>query len=177
MPDSNQIYELQELVANSQACIKTNVIFACRKYNHGAPPDEVEELTEQINLLLLEDDCRRLKTYDRSKAKFSTWLQNVVNYHASRYYQKHPHNKPIEELHENQFSVEASQENEILMNERRKLLEEAINQLTWHDQKIAQFKLNGTRDEEIALKMNVKIRSIQQEWVGIIKKIKAILNA
>ena len=138
MPDSNNIHELQERVINSRDTIKQDVIFACLKYNHGcAPPETVEELTEEIIFLLLEGDYHRLKTYDPTKAKFSTWLQNVVNHHVSNHYQKQPHNEPIEDLPENQLCIAASQEKELLMKERQTLLREAIYQLTPHGQRIS----------------------------------------
>ncbi len=72
MPDSNEHEDLELLVANSYAVIITTGQFACRKYNHGAPPDEVEELRGQVIVLLLEDDCHRMKTYDPEKSSFTT---------------------------------------------------------------------------------------------------------
>ncbi len=175
MPGSNNIHELQELVANSRDIIGKTVIFACRKYNHGAP-DEVEELTEQIIVRLLEDGCHRLNTFDPAKAKFSTWLQNVVNHHVSHYYQRNPCTGPIEDLPENQLCVAAPQEKELLTKEQQALLQQAINQLTPHDQCIARLKIGGATDEEIAQEMKVKIRSVQQEWARIFKKIVTIFS-
>ena len=164
MPDSNNVHELQELVINAQVIIKKDVGFACRKYNHGAPPDEVEELTEQINLLLLEDDCRRLKTYDPAKAKFSTWLQQVANHHVSQYFRKQPQPEPIEELPENQLSVAASQEYELLRKEQLALIYNEIEKLSHHNQVIAYLKLREIPSVEIARHLKIKTGSVEREW-------------
>ena len=142
MPDSNEREDLELLVTNSYEIITTTVQFACRKYNHGAPPDEVEKLRERIIVLLLEDDCHRMKTYDPEKSSFKTWLQHVTNHHVSHYFRKQPHAEPIDDLPENQVSVGAAQEKELLAIEEQALLLEAINQLTPHDQHIARLKLS-----------------------------------
>ena len=67
MPDSNDLKALQARVTDARAQITIAVRFACRNYNHGAPPEEVEDFTEDIIKLLLEDECRRMQTQDLSK--------------------------------------------------------------------------------------------------------------
>jgi hypothetical protein len=95
MPDSNELETLTALVENSRARIRKAVRIACRKYKHSALPDEIEDFTEQIIELLLEDDGRKLRSYDASKGTFATWLQSVVNHDVSRQLQK---NHPAESL-------------------------------------------------------------------------------
>ena len=176
MPDSNNMGNLKQLLIEVRSLLTTEVSYACRKYNHGAPPEEIEEFSEQITLLLLEDDCRRLQTYDPQKAKLKTWLRHVVRHHVSHYFQKLPASEPLEELAEAQVSAAASQEKELLAKEERALLHEAIKQLTPHDQRLVHLKLNGASDEEIAEAMNIKLRSVQQEWSKIGRKLKAIFE-
>jgi hypothetical protein len=72
MPDSNNTEELQQQTKEARPLITKVAQYACRKYNHGASPEDVEDLTEQIILLLLEDDDRHWKTYDPAKAKLNT---------------------------------------------------------------------------------------------------------
>jgi RNA polymerase sigma factor (sigma-70 family) len=119
-------------------------------------PQDVEDLSEQISLLLLADDYRRLKTYDPAKAKLRTWLRKIVQREVSHVLQKHLAAEPIEEVAKTQISVAATQEEELLTKEERALLDEAITQLTPHDQRIAWLKLNGATDEEVAQIMNIK---------------------
>ncbi len=176
MPDCKDTGNLTQTIIEARPKIVIEVASACRKYNHGAPPEEVEELTEQITLLLLEDDYRRLKTYDPQKAKFSTWLRQVIHHEVSRHFQKLPATESLDVLSESQISAAALQEEEVLAKEERTLLDEAIQQLTPHDQRIAHLKLNGATDAEIAEAMKIKRRSVQQEWSKIGKKLKTILE-
>lgn len=176
MPESKSIENPKQLIAEARVVIATEVPYACRKYNHGAPPEKVEELSGQILLLLLEHDCRRLKTYDSGKAKLSTWLRRVVRNYVRNHFQKQPSHVPLEDLLESQISAASSQEKELLAKEERVLLGNAIKQLTPHDQQLAYLKLDGVSDQEIAQAMGVKPRSVQQEWSRIGKKLKTIMK-
>ena len=175
MPDSNEREDLKLLVANSYEVITTTVQFACRNYNHGAPPDEVEELRGQIIVLLLEDDCRRLKTYDPDKSSFNTWLQHVTNHHVSRYFQKQHPAEPLEDLPPDLFSYSPTQEKEFLKKEESHLLHEAVSKLTAHDQCMASLIFDEVSYEEIATEMNISAQSVRQEWYRIGKKLKRIM--
>ena len=176
MPDSNEREDLKLLVANSYEVITTTVQFACLNYNHGAPSDEVEELRGQVIVLLLKDDCHRLKTYDPDKSSFNTWLQHVTNHYVSRYFQKQPPAEPLEDLPPDLFSYSPTQEKELLKKEQRTRLREDLHQLTPHDQHIARLKLSDATDQEIAQAMKIKPRSVQQEWSKIVRKLKTIFK-
>ncbi len=173
MPDSKNAENLEQLFIEARALIPTEVQYACRKYNHGAPPEEVEELSAQILLLLLEHDYRRLKTYDCQKAKLKTWLRQVIRHEVSHHYQKQPSQEPIDDVSPDEISYAPTQETEFLTKEQQALLLKAIRTLTLHDQQLAHLKLSEATDEEIAQAMHLKLRSVQQEWSKIGKKLKA----
>lgn len=176
MPDSKNIEYWEQLFMEACALIRAEVRYALQKYNYGAPPEEVEELSEQITFLLWEDDYRRLKTYDPTKGKLKTWLRPVVRHEVSHSLRKQPFSEPIEEIAETQVSAVATQDEEVQAKEERALLDKAIVQLTPHDQRIAYLKLNDATDEEIAQVMQIKPRSVQQEWSKIGKKLKTIIE-
>ncbi len=176
MPDSNNTENLEQLVIEARALIPSEVQYACRKYNHGAPPEEVEELSAQILLLLLEHDYRRLKTYDCQKAKLKTWLRQVIRHEVSHHYQKQPSQEPIDDVSSEAISYAPMQEAELLSKEQQVLLYEAIRTLTPHDQQLADLKLNAATDEEIAQAMQITPRSVQQEWSKIGKRLKAMFE-
>lgn len=175
MPDSNDLETLQARVADARAQITTAVRVACRNYNHGAPPEEVEDFTDDIIKLLLEDDCRRFRTHDPSKASFNTWLQHVVNHHVSHQLQKNHSAEPLEDELLNTLCYPPTQENELLRKERRAMLEDAIETLSLHDQRIARLKLQEVPDEEIAQELNIKASSAGREWRVIKTKLAQIM--
>ena len=170
MPDSTEYWEL--LLLEARSLLPAEVRSALRQHNRTILPEDVEDLSELISFLLLDDDYRRLKTYDPAKAKLRTWLRKIVRHEVSHFLQKRPPAEPIEDLAETQVSVTATQEEELLTKEERTLLDEAITQLTPHDQRIARLKLKGATDEEVAQIMNIKPRSAQQEWSKIGIKLK-----
>jgi RNA polymerase sigma factor (sigma-70 family) len=174
MPDSNELETLTALVENSRAPIRKAVRIACRKYKYNATPEEIEDFTEQIIVLLLEDDCRKLRTYDSSQATFPTWLQQVVNHDVSRQLQK---NHPAESLDDYllTLSYAPKQEKELLRKEQRALLDKAIDNLSLHDQRIARLKLRDVPNEEIAQELNIKAASVGREWRVIKTKLAQIV--
>jgi RNA polymerase sigma factor (sigma-70 family) len=175
MPDSNELETLTALVENSRARIRKAVRIACRKYKHSALPDEIEDFTEQIIELLLEDDGRKLRSYDASKGTFATWLQSVVNHDVSRQLQK---NHPAESLDDYllTLSYAPQQEKELLRKEERAILYAEIDKLSLHDQTIARMKLRDVPNEEIAKELNIKPASVGREWRVIQTKLKQILT-
>ena len=68
MLDSNDLETLPARVANFRSLIVTAVRFACWKHKYKATPEEIEDFTEDIIKLLLEDDCRRFRTYSGFRA-------------------------------------------------------------------------------------------------------------
>jgi RNA polymerase sigma factor (sigma-70 family) len=175
MPDSNELETLIAMAENSRAQIAKAVRIACWKYNYNATPDEIEDFTEQIIVLLLEDDGRKLRSYDASKGAFATWLQSVVNHDVSRQLQK---NHPAESLDDYllTLSYAPKQEKELLRKEERAILYAEIDKLSLHDQKIARMILLEVPDEEIAKELNIKAASVGREWRVIQTKLKQILT-
>ena len=176
MPDSNDLETLQARVTDARAQITTAVRVACRKYKHNATPEEIEDFTEDIIKLLLEDDCRKLRTHDPGKALFKTWLQHVVNHEVSHELQKKRPAESLEEQLLNTLSYAPTQEKELLRKERRAMLEDAIDTLSLHDQRIARLKLREAPDEEVARELNIKPASVEREWRVIKTKLKQIVT-
>jgi RNA polymerase sigma factor (sigma-70 family) len=162
MPDSNNIHELQERVASSRDLIKKQVTFACRKYNPS--PEKVKDLTSEIILFLLVEDCRHQKTYDPAKGKFGTWLQQVVNRYVSHHFQRTHPTEPLEDILINSLCFAPTQEYELLRKEQLALIYNEIEKLSHHNQGIAYLKLREVPSEEIARHLKIKIASVEREW-------------
>jgi RNA polymerase sigma factor (sigma-70 family) len=175
MPESNELETLKKFVANSRALIGKTVRIACRKYKHNATPEEIEDFTEDIIVLLLEDDCRKLRTYDSSQASFPTWLQSVVNHDVSRQLRKNHAAEPLEDYLLT-LRYAPQQEKELLWKERRAMLYAAIDKLSLHYRRIAQLKLREVSDEEIAREFNIKPASVGREWRVAQTKLKQMLT-
>jgi RNA polymerase sigma factor (sigma-70 family) len=174
MTDNNDLATVTSLVTNSRPQIVNAVRIACRKYKYHATPEEMEDFIEQIIVLLLEDDCRRVRTHDPSKSSFKTWLQHVANHYVSRQLQKNHVAESLEDYLLT-LSYAPKQEKELLRKEQRAILEDAIDKLSLHDQRIARLKLREVPDEEIAKELNIKAVSVGREWRGIKTKLMGIM--
>lgn len=176
MPDRNELEILKAEVAAYRSQIATAVRFACWNTNYKALPEEIEDCTEDITQLLLEDDCRKYRTFRAEKAAFETWLQTVaINFVRRRAKKKRPTIALADELL-NTLTYAPPQDKELLGKERRALLDEAIDTLSLHDQRIARLKLLEVPDEEIAQELNIKPASVGREWRVIQTKLKQIVT-
>ena len=176
MPDSNDFETAQSFVEKSRKDITAAVRFACWHHKYAATPQDIEDFTEQINLLLLAGDCRKLRTYDPTQASFTTWLQPVVNHDVGRQIQKLRRTESLEEELLNRLRYAPTQEKELLRKEERAILYAAIDKLSLHDQRIARLKLQDVSDEEIAKELNIKPASVGREWRVIKAKLKQIVT-
>lgn len=176
MPDSINLKTWQSLVANFHTQITTAVRSACHTYHHVPLAQEVEELTEQIIVLLLMDDCHKVQTFDPNKASFNTWLQHVVNHHVSRQLQRNHPSEPLEGELLKTLSYAPTQEKELLRKERLRILKATINKLSQHDQVIARSKLCEVSKEEIAKELSINPASVEREWRVIKTKLGQIVT-
>ena len=176
MPDSNFTSDLKKFIDDSYADIFHAVSYVRHKYNHGASKTEIEDLTQSLIVLLLADDCHKIKTFDPQKAKFTTWLQMVANHHVSHHFQREHHNEPLEDILLNTLPAVSDQEKELWQQEQHDLLEEAVQMLSPHDQIIAPLKLGDAPNEEIVQELNIKLASINREWRVIKTKLTQIVR-
>lgn len=181
MPDSNFTSDLEKFITASYADIFSAVSHACHNYQHGVTKAELEDLTQELYLLLREDDCHKAKTFNPQKAKFTTWIQTVANHHVSHhFYQKHCTEKliePLEDILLNTLPATSNQEKELWSKEQHDLLDEAIHTLSPHDQTIARLKLREAPNEEIAKELHIKPASVDREWRVIKTKLTQIVSA
>jgi len=109
---------------------------ACQSYRHRATPDEVDDLTQQLLLRLLEQDARRLRSYDPLKAAFSTWLDAVARHHLSNHLHRQKHLESWEHLAPEELIYPPLQEATLLAAERREVLQRAMSKLPAREQQI-----------------------------------------
>ena len=123
MPDSNFTSDLEKFITDSYAGIFSAVSHACHNYQCGVTKAELEDLTQELYLLLREDDCHKAKIFNPQKAKFAAWLQTVANHHVSHHFQREHHNEPLEDILLNTLRDTSNQERELWQKEQHDLHE------------------------------------------------------
>jgi RNA polymerase sigma factor (sigma-70 family) len=138
--------------------------------------DLIDDMCQQIALLLIEDDYRRLRSFDHQKACFKTWLITVVKNHVLNELRK----KQITELPEwdgGQTSVYPTQEMKIISRELQDGLRATIGRLSKRDQELAQLAFEEDLSApEIASLMGIKIESVYRRKHAIAKRLSLALD-
>ncbi|MFN7946587.1 MAG: sigma-70 family RNA polymerase sigma factor [Blastocatellia bacterium] len=136
--------------------------------------DLIEELSRQIILLLLEDNCRRLRTFDCRKSSFSTWLNRVIEHHVSHYLQKQKPDESLDDPVLDKLISPPDQEMKLITEEQRKILWIAIDALPSRQKQLISLVLEEVPNDEIARRMNLKLESVHRSKHEIIRKLQQI---
>jgi RNA polymerase sigma factor (sigma-70 family) len=154
------------------------VRWACLRYPGRIRRDELDDLSQQIVLKLIEDDCRRLRSFNYSFS-FKTWLQRVVDHHVCKYLYRRKQAESPDEVDQGALIYSPPQDRDIYAAEQRKLLFWALRNLSdqerllyhlWFVSELAPIKIAavfGTevriiykRKQTLALKLTRLVRNL-----------------
>jgi RNA polymerase sigma factor (sigma-70 family) len=108
------------------------------RYRNPICLEELDDLSQEIILRLLEDNCRRLASF-KGQSSFDTWLQIVVNHHISNYLQRRRQNESLAEVDSDSLTCLPSQDEEVAAAEKQKLLLKACCKL--NEQELLLYQL------------------------------------
>ncbi|MCI0337440.1 MAG: sigma-70 family RNA polymerase sigma factor [Acidobacteria bacterium] len=165
----NLIIELLPLIPGA-------VRHACHVYMHHPSPDEILDISQSIVLMLVDDNYRRIRSFDHHKSTIETWLQAVVNHYVLRYLQSKKPFANLEDVASDFFAYKASQEAEAMSEERGKLFDEIVKKLTKREMKLFELVCQGMQAEEIAKLLGVKIGTVYRRKHALIKKFQELLE-
>ena len=163
--------DLEQLMGILPLNISDAVRWAYARYQHPMRPDELDDLSQQILLLLLEDDCRRLGSF-RCHSSFKTWLQAVVNHYVSNYLRRRKQNENLDEVDPDSLSYLPSQDEEVDAAEKQKLLLKAIGKL--NEQELLLYQLYFVYELEasrIAASLKTEVRDIYKRKQTLVLKL------
>jgi RNA polymerase sigma factor (sigma-70 family) len=145
--------------------------------NLGQYPDqaEVDSFAQQIAYLLLKDDYRVLRTFKR-EASAETWLFTIARRHILQWFRERDKIDSLEDLPPEVFVVQQEQEKRLLSKEREEMLQEAVETLTAHDQKLFGLLRQELSTEKIADEMGIKRRSASVMKRVLIVKLRRIIR-
>ncbi len=149
---------------------------ACLRYQHYPTDEDIERFSQRMILLLLEDDFRRLRSFEQ-RSSFHTWLQTLANHYVSRFLRHERRLMALDELPAD-FSHQApTQDDEIWEMEKMKLLDKATKRLTKRErQLLALLRQDGLTSADIAQKMRIKTESVYRAKNELITKLQRLLG-
>jgi RNA polymerase sigma factor (sigma-70 family) len=129
-----------------------------------------------MSLLLLEDDYRRLRTYDQ-RARLDTWLQTVVNHEVARFLQREGRTVGLKDAPPEQFLQPPDQEDLVELHEHQHLIEEARKKLTAEDQELYHLVyVEESPDKQIAQKLGCNLDAVRQRKRRLRKRLKGLVS-
>ncbi|MGH9755557.1 MAG: sigma-70 family RNA polymerase sigma factor [Blastocatellia bacterium] len=131
MPNLNPTapIDLEKFVAILLPDIYGAVWWACLPYQGSISEDEIDDLSQQIILKLIEDDCCRLRSF-KGHSSFKTWLQQVVNHHVYKSLCRRKPTESLDEIDQGALIYLPPQDRDIYAAEKRKLLFRALDMLS-----------------------------------------------
>jgi RNA polymerase sigma factor (sigma-70 family) len=166
-------FRIDNLIPNISAAVR----LTCVLHKYKADKNEIEDLCQQILLLLLEDNNRRLRSFNNEKASINTWLKTVIFHYLSRQMLKEPVTKGIEDREINLISDLPSQEQILIYQERAQKMKVIVNKLANRERELYKFLC---RDDlsvaEIAKQMSIKTDSVYRRKHALIRKLQSLLQ-
>lgn len=126
---STEPINLEQLVIPLLPDIYEAVRWACLRYQDRVRQDELDDLSQQIVLMLIKDDCRLLRSFKRHSS-FKTWLQAIVNHSAYKYFRWLKHTENPDEVEMESLICSPPQDRDIYTAEMRKQLFSALRSLS-----------------------------------------------
>jgi len=148
---------------------------ACCHY--GVDQDEIDDFYQEIVLFLIEDDSRRLRSFQK-KSSPKTWLTAIALHHISNHVSRQRKAISLDEISDDLLVCNPSQESELITGELESELREAVRQLTARERQL--FRLlcrDDLNSSEIATRMAIKADSVRRRKHALIKKLRQRVNS
>ena len=120
--------DLEHLLADVYEAVR----WACLRYQGRVRRDELDDLSQQIILKLIEDNCRRLHSF-RHNSSSKTWLQRVVDNHIYSCIRWRRQAESPDEVDQGTLVYSPPQDQDIYVAEQRTLLSLALGRLSAQD--------------------------------------------
>ena len=153
------------------------VRWACLRYLGDVHDDEIDDLSQQVILKLIEDGCRRLHSFEHHSS-FKTWLQIVVNHHVCKYLYRRKRVERFGEVGQGALIYLPPQDRDIYAEEKRKLLFRALGMLSEQERLLYRLWFVYELDPiKIAAVMGTEVKVIYKRKQTLVLKLKRLVQA
>jgi RNA polymerase sigma factor (sigma-70 family) len=152
--------DLEQLVTTLLPKINDAVSWSFSIYKDRIRRDELDDFSQQIFLLLIDNNCRWLRSFN-DHSSFKTWLQAVVNHYIYKYSNRRKEIESLDELDEGSLTYSPMLDQVIVTTERRKLLSRALSKLCQEERLLYQLWFIAELDpKEIAAIFGTEVKII-----------------
>jgi RNA polymerase sigma factor (sigma-70 family) len=146
------------------------------RYQNRISRDELDDLSQQIILTLIENNCRRFCSFN-GQFSLKTWLQAVVNHHIYKYCYRRKQTTILDEVDQGSLTYSPLLDQGIDAAERRKLLSRALGKLSRQERLLYQLWFISELDaKEIAATFRTEVKIIYKRKQTLVLKLKRLVR-
>jgi RNA polymerase sigma factor (sigma-70 family) len=171
--------DAKQLVLGLSPKVPKAVRYACRFYGHDPNWAEVEDLSQNVLVKLIDDDCRRLRSF-ANFSSIETWLYTVVRRDVRPYVLRRRWEKEnviyVNDQLSNVLSYQPAQDKTLIDGDKRRTLQAIISSLSKRKRLLIELELKELKPREIAKEMGIKVNSFYSEKSALIKEIRETIK-
>jgi RNA polymerase sigma factor (sigma-70 family) len=172
-------FDAKQLVVGLSPKVPKAVRYACRFYGHDPNWDEVEDLSQDVLVKLIDDNCRRIRSF-ANFSSIETWLYTVVKHNVRPYVLRRRWEKEnvsyANDLLSDALSYQPAQDKTLIDEDKRRTLHAIISNLSKCKRRLIELELRELKPKEIAKEMGIKINSFYSKKSALIKEIREMVK-
>jgi len=172
-------FDVKQLVVGLSPKVPKAVRYACRFYGHDPNWAEVEDLSQDVLVKLIDDNCRRMRSF-ANFSSIETWLYTVVKHNVRPYVLRRRWEKEnvsyANDLLSNVLSCQPAQDKTLIDEDKRRTLQAIISGLSKRKRQLIELELQELKPKEIAKEMGIKINSFYSEKSALIKELRETIK-
>jgi RNA polymerase sigma factor (sigma-70 family) len=174
LPDLNPTapMDLEQLLPDVYEAVQ----WAYPRYWGRIRRDELDDLSQQIILKLIEDDCRRLHSF-KSRSSSKTWLQAVVDDHLYKFLRRQRRAESLDEVNQGALVCSPPQDRDTYVTEQRRLLFRALGRLSEQERLLYQLFFVFEQDaREVADVFKIKVKNAYKRRQKLVLKLTMLVQ-
>ena len=174
MPDFNPTapMDLEQLLPDVYEAVQ----WACLKYRGCVRRNELDDFSQQIILKLIEDNCRRLRSFNQNFS-FKTWLQRVVDHYVYKYLYQGKQAESFDEVDKGALTYSPPQDRDIYAAEQRRLLSQALGKLSEQERLLYQLCFVFEQDAcKISTVFKINVKNVYKRKETLVLKLTRLVQ-
>jgi len=134
-------------------------------YRHPTNQCEIEDITQDVLILLIENDYHRLRSF-AGLSKLETWMYTIVRHCVGQHLWKRRWENAtvsVDDLSTDALTYQPTQEKTLIDEDECKALHAIISSLPERRKLLMELVLQGLKTEDIAKELGIKISSVYRE--------------
>lgn len=167
---------LEQLFVNTFLPLLPNAVrWGFKHYHYHPDQDEIEDVCQQISLLLIANNYRRLRSFDSLKSAPKTWLEAVATHYINRYLKRRRLVLSLVKTIPETSTSQSELEDEQILVERLGAMQTVLRKLSPRERQVLRLRYEEDLSmSEIARQMKIKVgtaRTLKRDALAKLRKL------